>query len=176
MYTVDGKDTVRALEGLPQSSIGAPLPVVLSDDHSTFIAYLIAERDPNWDGTTCRVVGPQSDGEPVAIVRFTRRSTLMFGPPNDEAFAGHPLASRGLEPYGAFEVLNSSWIRTLERMNSVHPYHRAEAYDQLRHFVLTFHDSTFECVACGVEVVELFRGSVNDAVLKMAKLLAVTAE
>ena len=72
--------------------------------------------------------------------------------PNDEAFAGHPLSSRGLRPYGAFEVHDSSWIHQLEHMNSVHPYHRRERYLQLRHFILSFHDSTFECVAPRYEI------------------------
>ncbi len=73
----------------------------------------------------------------------------MFGPPNDEAFAGHPLASRGLQPYGAFEVLASSWIRQLERMNAVHRHHDPEDFAVYRHIVLAFHDSTFECIAEG---------------------------
>ena len=57
----------------------------------------------------------------------------MFGPPNDEAFSGHPLASRGLHPYGAFKIENSSWIRHLEKMNSVHPNHHPERYFKLQH-------------------------------------------
>ena len=32
-------------------------------------------------------------------------------------------------------------------MNSVHPYHRTERFEALHHFILTFHDSTFECIA-----------------------------
>ncbi len=38
-------------------------------------------------------------------------------------------------------------------MNSVHPCHRPEGYAKLRHFVLAFHDSTFECVARGYDFV-----------------------
>jgi hypothetical protein len=74
----------------------------------------------------------------------------MFGSPNDEAFHGHPLAERGLGPYGAYRVEDSSWIRRLERMNSVHPRHDPERFRALTHCVLSFHDSTFECVAEGV--------------------------
>ena len=71
----------------------------------------------------------------------------MFGPPNDEAFVGHPLASRGLGPYRAYRIERSSWLRRLERMNSVHPYHDPERFWTLTHFVFAFHDSTFECIA-----------------------------
>ena len=87
----------------------------------------------------------------------------MFGPPNDETFSGHPLADRGLHPYAVFEVRDSSWIRKLERMNSVHHRHNRERFlEGLRHFVFAFHDSTFECVAHGFEV-EVFRGSSRRA-------------
>jgi len=34
-------------------------------------------------------------------------------------------------------------------MNSIHEYHRPEAFAALTHFVFTFHDTTFECVARG---------------------------
>lgn len=40
--------------------------------------------------------------------------------PNDESLHGHPLFERGLAFYGAFRVENSSWIRALVRINSVH--------------------------------------------------------
>ena len=105
-----------------------------------------------WDGTNPRVVGPDTEDEQVALVRFKSNYTYMFGPPNDEAFAGHPLASRGLRPNGAYEVVHSSWIRVLERMNSVHQYHRAESFWSRRHIILSFHDSTFECVCSDFDV------------------------
>src|SRR5262245_11429626 len=104
MYEVDGRDRVTELAGVPQSSVGAPLPVVIGDEHRTVLAYLVQETESGWDGTTVRIVGPSDAGEPIAIVRFTPCYAHMFGPPNDEAFKGHPLAARGLHPNGAFEV------------------------------------------------------------------------
>jgi hypothetical protein len=52
-----------------------------------------------------------------ATVEFEQPFAHQFGPPNDEAFLGHPLAERGLHPYAGFEVQNSSWVRALEEMN-----------------------------------------------------------
>src|SRR5687768_9110179 len=131
MYEVDELDLVEELAAVPQSSVGAPTPIVLSDEHALLLAYYVEEREPEWDGTTCRVVGPVGSEEPIAIVAFARHKALMFGPPTDEAFGGHPLASRGLHPYSAVEVSKSSWVRKLERMNAVHPYHRPEAFAKL---------------------------------------------
>ena len=146
-YTIDERDTVQAIEDFPQSCVGAPMPVILASEHTLIVAFYLEVRDPNWDGTYVKVMSLDSSDEPIAVVRFARATTHYFGPPNDEAFAGHPLAARGLKPYGAFEVLSSSWIRALERMNSVHPYHKPEHFAGRRHFVLTFHDTIFECVA-----------------------------
>lgn len=151
MYPVN-KDRVVALNDIPQSSVGAPLPRIVADEHTCLVGFYLEVRDPDWDGSSVRVVEPETSEEPVAVVSFSGYCATMFGPPNDEAFAGHPLSSRGLRPYGAFEVLDSSWIHQLERMNSVHPYHRRERYSELRHLILTFHDSTFECVARGYQV------------------------
>jgi len=171
MYVVDGEDKVVELSDLPQSSVGAPCPIVLAGDFFLVVAFFVENTPADWDGTSVRIVGPDSSGEPVAVVRFERRCASFFGPPNDEAFSGHPLAARGLHPYGAFEVVNSSWVRSLERMNSVHPYHRPERYAALRHFVLSFHDTTFECVAEGYSY-EFGEGPLDELVAAEARRLS----
>lgn len=166
-YTVDDRDTVQPLTDFPQSSVGAPMPVVLANEHTVFVAFYLEQRDPNWDGTTCKAVTPDTNDEPVAVVRFSRVTAHFFGPPNDEAFGGHPLAARGLHAYGAFEILSSSWIRALERMNSVHPHHRPERFSNCRYFILTFHDTIFECVARSFSV-EQASGSLRSVVSGLA--------
>jgi hypothetical protein len=170
MYVIDKRDMVVELRDLPQSSVGAPCPVVLVGEHCLSVAYFVQNAPPGWDGTTVRVVGHETPGEPASIVRFIRPYASLFGPPNDEAFAGHPLAERGLHPYGAFEVQQSSWIRSLAEMNSVHPHHRSELFADYRHFVLAFHDTTFECVATGYEH-ELTAGPVNQLIAREAARL-----
>lgn len=172
MYEVDDRDSVEPLVGVPQSSIGAPLPLVLADEHRLVLAYYVEERDPSWDGTSVRVLGLQDSDEPIAIVRFELCIAHTLGPPNDEAFAGHPLADRGLEPYGTFEIRDSSWIRLLERRNSVHPYHRPDSFRDLRHLIFTFHDTTFECVCRGGFCVEHSRGALASVVPRMLSRLA----
>ncbi len=165
MYSVDSKDTVQELTDVPQSSVGAPCPMILGGEGYLYLAYFLEEREPIWDGKTIRVVGEKSLDEPVALVRFTRVCAHMFGPPNDESFSGHPLASRGLRPYRVHEVRDSSWIRRLERMNSVHPFHRSERFAGDRHFIFAFHDSTFECVALEFSV-SVHAGSVVEVLAR----------
>ncbi len=142
MYLIDDRDEVSKLDGLPLPSAGAPMPRLLANDIGLVLAY---ETAP--------------DGPHIAVVKFIRPRAHYFGPPNDEGLTGHPLALRGLEPYGLFEIRHSSWIRAQERMNRVHPGHDAQRFEALMHFVLTFHDRTFECIAEGVGLVETL---VND--------------
>lgn len=169
MYQVDSRDKVVELEGAPQSSVGAPTPVMLSDEGKVLLAFHLQNTPEDWDGTTCRIVRHDSE-EPLAIVEFKWCHASMFGPPNDEAFSGHPLADRGLDPYGAYEVLDSSWIRQLERMNSVHEYHKPERFWERHHYIFAFHDSTFECVADGLHVTKTF-GSMESIIPVMAEKL-----
>jgi hypothetical protein len=170
MYEVDERDRVVELESVPQSSVGAPMPCVLADEHRVVLAYCVQERLPGWDRKTVRIGGPAGGDEDVALVRFNSCSVHMFGPPNDEAFEGHPLASRGLGPYRAFRVESSSWIRQLERMNSVHRHHRPEIFRALQHLVFAFHDSTFECVCRSFDVT-VAQGSISAVIPEIVKLL-----
>ncbi len=171
MYSVDDRDKVVPIDSLPQSDCSAPLPIAVCGEHMTLIAFVVQRPVARWDGTELQIIDYPGPDEPIAILRFLRAQAVMFGPPNDEAFAGHPLASRGLQPYGAFEVLDSSWIRTHERMNRVHPRHK-DGIGGRRHFILAFHDSVFECVAEGVEVVQCFDGNINQAIERMAAMIA----
>ncbi|MFZ6755550.1 hypothetical protein ACO0KY_19555 [Undibacterium sp. Dicai25W] len=149
------------LSDIPQSSVGAPLPCIVATEHSLAVAFPLQERDPSWDGSSIRIVSHDSDEELIGVIRFNRAIAHFFGPPNDEAFRVHPLADRGLEPYGAFEITSSSWIHALEKMNSVHPCHMREHFKVYRHFVLSFHDTTFECVATGYTC-EVHRGNLQQ--------------
>jgi hypothetical protein len=155
---------------VPQSSIGAPMPIVMSDESQVVVAYYMENRDPDWDGTSVRILDAVTSDEPIALVRFNHSLVHMFGSPNDEAFSGHPLASRGLHPYGAFQIEKSSWIRQLEKMNSVHPNHNPEFFWRQRHLVLAFHDSTFECVCRDFDV-RTRQGSLAAIISEMADLL-----
>ncbi len=170
MYEIDDLDRVVVVDTLPRSSIGAPRPVVLSDEQTTVVAYYAQETPPDRDGTSAHTVELGGADEPVVLVQLSRCYATIFGPPNDESFDGHPLAARGLDPYGAFLVESSSWIRQLARMNSVHPDHVDSAFEAYRHLVLSFHDSTFEAVCMDFGVTHA-RGSIARIMPQMVSLL-----
>ena len=150
MYLVDDKDRVIELCDLPGHNAGAPEPVILATDLTLLVAY--------------RTKGDTDD---LVVLQFERVFAHYFGGPNDEALIGHPLAGRGLRPYGSFEVVGSSWIRLLEQRNRVHQHHDPRPFSKARHFILTFHDHTFECVAENVSVKAAGPGGVPSWVAEL---------
>ncbi|HEV2816553.1 MAG TPA: hypothetical protein VGW40_04955 [Allosphingosinicella sp.] len=148
-------------------STGAPLPHLLQNDHRTLLLFVVEDVDPDWDGSWVRVVGPATEAE-IALVEFEGCASAKLGMPNDEAFRGHPLIGRGLHAYGAFKVVHSAWIAELAAINSVHPMDRPETWSRLTHFILGFHDSTFECVARDFRL-ETRRGSIADALAQACR-------
>lgn len=169
MFFHASSEKVIPLSDFPQSSVGAPCPAVIATEHSLILIFFLEDQDPEWDGTTLRVVDIDSSKEHCAVVHFELASIHSLGPPNDEAFGGHRLAKSGLHPYGSFEVINSEWIQLLEKMNSVHPRHNKERFlKDKHHFIITFHDSVFECVARSYRV-ELMPGSVKDLLVSHAQ-------
>jgi hypothetical protein len=153
MHHVDGQDVLVPLSDVPQSSVGAPIPTVVAGEHAVALFYY------------GEAVGTNSESS--VIVQFHSCFAHYFGPPNDEALSGHPLYGRGLRPYGSFEVQHSSWLRFLERMNSVHPQHDCDRFlAGRRHFALTFHDSIFECIAKGY-IVEASEESISELVSRV---------
>ena len=88
--------------------------------------------------------GSYEEDAGLAIVELVWCSITKFGYPNDEAWSHIP-RTRGLA-YGVFEVLNSSWIAELTRLNRFGFPNTPEPTNK-RHFMFLFHDSSFECIA-----------------------------
>ncbi|HEX5244466.1 MAG TPA: hypothetical protein VFW23_14485 [Tepidisphaeraceae bacterium] len=88
--------------------------------------------------------GPYLEDAGTAVVNFTRCLISRFGYPNDEPRSGIPLYKS--VDYGIYEVLNSTWIREVVRMNR-YSFPKTEDDCVKRHFLFGFHDSTFECLA-----------------------------
>jgi hypothetical protein len=127
---------------------GAPDPWILASDFEpTRVIYRVAESAPT--------------EEPFAVLRFPMCQIMKFGYPNDEALGGHPLYEKGLGAYSIFEVLNSSWDKLLSDQNLI-PFPNPRPAERLsRHFIVTFHESTFECLAEHIE--GRFASSLQDA-------------
>ncbi len=161
------RDRLVELDDVPQSDVGAPNPGVVSDEHFLSLVYIVSEPDPDWDGSDVNIVSSDSLGMSIAIIGFRRVYAHTFGPPNDEAIEAHPLASKGLQAYSAYRVRHSSWKRDLEARNAVHRHHRPGFLDPYQHYVFTFHDSTFECIARAYGC-RTHRGTLREALVMAA--------
>lgn len=87
---------------------------------------------------------PYRDGAGTAVVEFKRCLIARFGYPNDEARFSIPRYKD--VSYGIYEVLKSTWIEEVVRMNRYRFPHTTDAY-VAKHFLFAFHDDTFECLA-----------------------------
>ena len=91
-------------------------------------------------------------------MEFEHCRRTLFGGPNDEALPEHPLYQKGLAAlgHGICEVLNSSWAKEVmsqagrsaeriwgDRFDKAYGKHDWST----RHFIVSFHDGTFECLA-----------------------------
>ncbi len=96
LYHVHGKARVKKLTDIPQASVGAPIPVVIAGAQSFALALYADTYDLDWGGSTVRQVDPDTKERSVVIDRFDGCYVHVFGPPNSDAFSGHPLYERGL--------------------------------------------------------------------------------
>jgi len=124
---------------------GAPSPVLFQDEDQATLSY----------GTS--VLAP---GGPLAVVQFDHCMVATFGYPNEDGRWGHRLYDAGLTSHAIFEVENPSWLERLRAQNAVARPDAASWWPNspdtssdvgpVRHFIVTFHDSTFECLARSV--------------------------
>ncbi len=171
LATARGEEHAVPLDFPVRWDSGAPLPHVIQNDYKTFLTFYVREPDPNWDGSYVTVKDP-GDGsvETLALVEFHGCASARLGSPNDEVFEGHPLSGKGLDGYTAQRVVNSRWLAELEAINGVHRCYDPARWRNLNHYVLWFHDSTFECIARSFTV-EVHRESMADLLDRVCRRL-----
>jgi hypothetical protein len=127
MYDVDERDRAVRISGFPPPEAGAPYPRVAAGDRSLQLAY------------RCLNTTLDRGNDTIAVVTFALAVIHLFGSYASHNNLKHPLFARGLQLYGAFAIENSSLLRALQRIRAAGP--------DSTHYILTFHDSIFECVA-----------------------------
>ena len=101
------------------------------------------------------------------VAYFDTFTKFCFGHPNEEVLHGHALYSKGLRFYSVHEVLDSPWIKEIEKVNSVHSRHSKELFEDERHWIFTFQDETLEVVSRKAPVFSIIdASSANDALQK----------
>lgn len=93
---IDERDRVVPLKQVPSPNTSAPSPILLSSEDSIVV---------NYESVIKNI--------PLSVfVQALSHYAVLFGPPNTEEYLRHPLASRGLAPFGAYLIEESSWTAT----------------------------------------------------------------
>jgi len=118
---------------VPEAAVSGGL--LVQTEHSAYFLFNAMREQPN---------GRRIEAG-TAVLAFLAPLQTRFGHPNDEAHAGHPVLAQAHTGYGIYEVHGSSWLAEIQRQNSIS--FPKFSFTGVRHFVITLHDSTFECLA-----------------------------
>ena len=158
MYSIAEQDSVHLLEDVPQPSLTMPSREIYATSDRLVLAYHVQDPREDYTEGAAHELGPVRIGLPVALITFKEPCAHILCPPAAEVLSRHPLAERGLEPFGVYEVQGSSWLRELQRLS---PAYRADRIAVSKHFVFTFYEEVFECVAAKFDCILRF-GSVTE--------------
>jgi hypothetical protein len=146
-------DRIVALPEVPQASLAAPQPDLCGDIGLVHLIYDL-ERLPS-GVPVVHVIDPVSQPTPAALVEFRSVQAVSWRLSYGESLLERALSRGGPRCHAAQEVRNSSWIRELERRHRGHQGSNRAPVERLRHFVITFPDSTLECAAEDLNVTVL---------------------
>ncbi|MEM1338966.1 MAG: hypothetical protein AAGF96_14500 [Bacteroidota bacterium] len=126
--------------------IGAPSPKIISDDINLTVLFYVDLFDSVriTDKVKERNIFVDSG---TAILKFELCRIHKFGSPSDETISGHRYYDMGLDSYSFFIVHDSEWVKELKEIGSHHPYYNERSFDGFEHYIITFKDNTFECIA-----------------------------
>jgi hypothetical protein len=142
-------------------SAGAPQPFIVSSEKRTLIGFYARGEDAE-----------QTDSDAVTVAELVGCTAVKFGFPTDEVLHGHRLYDASLGYYKLHEVDNSAWLVELRAIDAVHEHAPEVPFENARHYVLTFHDSTLEAIARDVRLVGSYRTRA-EAVQRMTSLAAL---
>lgn len=132
-----GEEYAVTIDDFPvRWSSAAPSPHVFANDWYTLLVFFVqsAYFDKSHVGEHEAESIAVAEGS-WAIVEFQNHVSVRFGTPNDEALRGHRLYGRGFLGDAAQIVNNSSWIKELEAINSVHPNHNRGGWSKVKHYI-----------------------------------------
>jgi hypothetical protein len=141
---------LKEINGFFEIDHGSPSPVILSNDNSLFIAFYA-------DKATLRVEPQERNiiyDTGIFVLKFKMYLKYNFGIPGNETIQGHPYSKLGMKSFAFYELKNSDLIIQLDKIEKVHPYYNPKKMFDYKHYVLTFHDNMFECIAKGFEISE----------------------
>lgn len=154
------------IKDLFEMDCGSPSPIILSNDNELFIAFYADKHSLSnipQERNTVYDTG-------IFALKFKLYLKYTFGMPGDETLHGHPYSKFGLKSYAFYELKNSDLIKSLQDIDKVHPHYNTKKWEKYRHFILTFHDNMFECIAQDFEIREDNTSLYNQATIMLNEL------
>lgn len=140
MYKIGDKDSIEKLTDVPIMDVGAPLPIMMRNDSDLVLGYIVSSSSPKPYEKHVEVIKGETGYGRFALIRFWRSIAGVSCLPPEDDIDKHPLSARGLRPYMAVKVNNSSWLHLTKEIYKIED-------EKMNHFIFTFHDSSFECLA-----------------------------
>src|SRR5688572_2700180 len=131
------------IKGLVEMDFGSPSPIIISNDNMVYVSFY-GSNGNNISEPQERNTVYDTD---VFTIKFKNHLKYSFGIPSNETIEGHPYYKLGMKSYTFYELKKSDLIKQLENIEKVHLYYNPEKWKEYRHYILTFHDNMFECVA-----------------------------
>lgn len=147
------------IKGLFEMDLGSPSPTIISNDSELFIAFYADKENTlatPQERNTIYDIG-------IFALKFRVYLKYTFGSPGEETLHGHPYSKLGMKSYSFYELVDSDLIKSLQDIDKVHPDYNPEKWIMYKHYILTFHDNMFECIAQGFEVREENTSLYNQA-------------
>lgn len=134
---------LNEITGLFDMDYGAPQPIVISSENDLIVAfYLDSGSIPDELIERNTILDSK-----IVIIKFNSFIKYTFGIPGNESIYHHPYSKLGLSSCGFYELTGSDLIEELEDIEKNHPYFNPDNWKMYNHYILTFHDTMFECVA-----------------------------
>ena len=141
---------LKEIKGLFEMDFGAPSPTVLSNDNELILIFYADSDEKTLALKERNIIYDKG----IIVLKFKNYLKYTFGLPGDETIEGHPYRKFGLNSYMFCEVEESDFIMSLQNIDKVHPYYNPEKWKFYKHYIITFHDNMFECVALDFEIRE----------------------
>jgi len=126
---------------VPEAAVSEPR--FFQTERASLLTFSAVREKANW----------RREDAGYGLVEIVHCCTSSFGGPGDEDIEKDPLYAKGLHAYGVFEIVNSRWKRLLSEHGGL--YFPGTPGPGQRHFVFTFHDSTFQCIASDLRCMTL---------------------
>ncbi|WP_367916669.1 hypothetical protein [Leadbetterella sp. DM7] len=154
------------IRGLFKMDFGSPSPTILSNDNELFIAFYANRQNSSTIPQECNTIYDTG----VFALKFKVYLKYTFGLPGEETIQGHPYSKLGMKSYSFYELKNSDLIKSLQDIEKVHPQYNPTKWEMYRHYILTFHDNMFECIAQDFEIREENTSIYNQAAVMLNEL------